>query len=392
MDSNTLLNILQDWSYWDKPIPESIERDVDLPLELSNDLVLVIQGVRRAGKSTLLTQLIDRYDLDKKHCTFVNFEESRLSSYLSYELLQNIVDAVRAENPGQKQYYFFFDEIQNIDGFEKWLHTQLERPNENHFVITGSNASLLSGELGSKLTGRHLTVTLYPFSFNEFRRQFPKKTVDDYIELGGFPRALVSPDRERLLGEYFSNIIERDIRERVKARSALPLHELLQMVFESCGSETSLRKLAGTSGLTGDTVGRYLEMAESAYIIQSCPFFTHSMKQQVVRNKKYYPIDTALRARVIIQGGKDLGKALELLVFLHLKKHHQQVYYWRGTGEVDFVIKDKNGITPYQVSWGDIKPRHEDALVEFYGQFPMANEAVFINRDNCESWLLSGKV
>lgn len=388
LDSQALLTVLEDWNYWNKPLPETVLRNVTLPKHLQNDLVLVIQGVRRCGKSTLLTQLMRYYRLNPDACVLVNFEDPRLASTLTFEILQQIVQVAYQRLPKAKKYYFFFDEIQNVECWQKWLYSQLERPGPNHFIITGSNASLLSGELGTTLTGRHKTLELYPFSFLEFRSVFQNASLQQYLEQGGFPKVVLAKE-EGLLQEYFNDIVERDIRERLRARSGLPLRQLLQMVFESCGSEISLRKLAGACGLTADTVGLYLHMAESAYLIGSCPYFAYSAKQQSIRNKKYYAIDTALRQAVITQTGKDWGKKLETIVFFYLKRQYLNVYYWRGKGEVDFVTHSKDGITPYQVSWEGGKARHEVALTEFYAQHRDANEAIFIHQDNAESFLMT---
>ncbi|MBI4356803.1 MAG: ATP-binding protein [Gammaproteobacteria bacterium] len=392
MDTTSLTTILSDWSYWDKPIPKAVPRIVHLPKRLSSDLVLVIQGVRRCGKSTFLRQLIKHYQLDPQVCTVANFEDPRLAAHLTHELLQKIVEVAHVRQPKAKKYYFFFDEIQNVELWEKWLHAELERPKNHYFVITGSNATLLSGELGTALTGRHLTVPLFPFNFQEVQQVYPKASFVEYLEKGGFPRVLLDKEGVQLLPEYFNDIVERDIRERVRARSSQSIKQLLQMVFEACGSEVSLRKLAGACGLTADTVSIYLNVSESAYLIGSCPFFAYSERQQLVRNKKYYPIDSALRTSVITPTGLDKGKSLEIAVFWHLLKHFKAVYYWRGKGEVDFIVRGKDGITPHQVSLDGIKPRHEAALEDFYTHHKNANEAVFVTSENAESFFIRPSV
>src|SRR5262249_26807553 len=147
---------------------------------------------------------------------------------------------------------FFFDEIQQVAGWHRWLRAELDRGARRTFVITGSNAHLLSGELSSSLTGRHLTVDLYPFDLDEYRQVKPKATVLDYLEDGGFPAPLLGPDGDRLLRAYFNDIVERDVRERVGARSTQPLRQLAQMVFESAGSEVSTRRLGGALGIAPD--------------------------------------------------------------------------------------------------------------------------------------------
>lgn len=176
LSNQSLIEILKDWSFWELPVAPSLDRQIALPEQLYTDLLLIIQGVRRCGKSTLLMQLPKRYNLKTTHCYYCNFEDPRLLGSLDHTLLSQIISLARKEIPSNENCYFFFDEIQNVEHWEKWLHTQLERPKNNYFVVTGSNAHLLSGEFATALTGRHLTVELFPFSFKECRHFFLKKT------------------------------------------------------------------------------------------------------------------------------------------------------------------------------------------------------------------------
>lgn len=388
LDKQTLEAVLKDWNFWDKTPPPSIPRRVleSLP-RLVPDLVFVIQGVRRSGKSTLLVQLMDRMSLNPLDCTFVNFEDPRLSSTLDFKLLDAVVSLSHERRPHGGPLYFFFDEIQNVDQWQKWFHRKMERPGTESFVITGSNASLLAGDLSTALTGRHVTVELFPFDWNEYRLVHPGGSIEDFMRQGGFPRVLTYENPETLLREYFTDIIERDVRRHVAARSTTALAQLAKAVFESAGSETSQRSLAGLLGVTADTAGSYLEACEAAYILLRCPYFTYSERQRTARNKKYYPVDLGLRNSVVTKTGGDKGKSLETLVFLHLRKKYKEVCYWRQEREVDLVVRDRSGITPYQVSWEGLKPRHEEALKEFYKTFPEAQSAVTITRENIEEFL-----
>ena len=377
-------HVLADWSFWEKKPVNATSRRVALPDKLQPDLALVIQGVRRCGKSTLLTQLPQHYNLPYAHCFFCNFEDPRLLGQLDYELLDQIVAFARDKISENKACYFFFDEIQQVKNWEKWLHVQLERPKKNYFVLTGSNASLLSGEFGTSLTGRHWTLELYPFNYSEFKQLSLKKTFKDYLQRGGFPRPLTLEQPFHLLQEYFDDIILRDIVQRVNARNADSVKQVVKMAFDACGSELSYRKIAAVSGVSVDTVKNYLEACEQAYLLFSCPFFSFSEKKRQTRQKKYYPIDMGLRHAVVYTQGRDYGKSLELLTYLTLKQRYDQVYYWQESrqGEVDFVVNDNGIIIPYQVTWDGIKDRHEKALSNFYEQFPQASEPVFITQES----------
>ena len=187
-------------------------------------------------------QLMGRYGLDPQRCVFVNFEDPRLAGQLDHTVLQALVDAFQAQRPVPACY--FFDEIQRVDGRQRWLRGQLDRPRDLRFVVTGSNAHLLSGELASTLTGRHHRVELFPFDLDEFRALRPGASLADHLAAGGFPAPATSQDAERLLRSYFNDIVERDVRERVGARSSQPLRHLVQMLYESAGSELSVRRVA----------------------------------------------------------------------------------------------------------------------------------------------------
>lgn len=294
------------------------------------------------------------------------------------------------EGRSKRNQYYFLDEIQNVAGWEKWLHIQLERK-QRFFVITGSNYNLLGGNLASALTGRHISLELFPFSFAEFRRAKPRGTFQDYLRRGGFPRPLTAPDGEALLREYFIDIIERDVRRHVSARSTVPLAQIAKATFEAMGSEVSLRNLATAFATTADTVKTYIVAFELAYLAVSCPFFTFSERKSQVRPRKYYPIDLGLRNAIVSTPGRDQGKKLECAVLHHLRRNFRTVYYWRGRGEVDFVVQTPQGLLPIQVSHADTKTRHLAAVEEFAREHPGTLAPKFIDEARAEKLLL-GKV
>ena len=388
MPQSDLLQIARDWSYWDCEPPPSIPRRVDLPGELRPDLALVVQGVRRCGKSTLLGQLVERYALDRQRCLFMNFEDPRVAGSLDFELLQRLVDEFEASlcdrAARNAPVAYFFDEIQHVDGWQRWLRSQIDRPSHRRFVVTGSNGRLLSGELGSSLTGRHLAVELFPFDLDEVRIKEPTMGVREYLHAGGFPAPLGSEDGDRTRRTYFNDIVERDVRERVSARSSAPLRRLGQMLFESAGSKLSMRRIAAALGIAPDTASLYVGALEDAYLVFSCPFFAWSERKRSIRNKKYYPVDTGLRRCVVTRTGKDLGKMLECATYLKLRRTTRDIYYWRGRGEVDFVVLVDGTPTPIQVSWEGPSERHMAALDEFYEAHPQANEAVTVTGESFE--------
>ena len=384
-----LIEILGDWSFWDKCESSSLARQISLPKKLCDDLVLIVQGVRRCGKSTLLMQFPKIYNLALNDCYYCNFEDPRLLGALDHTLLEQVVSIARQKTPQGRPCYFFLDEIQNVKEWEKWLRVQLERPKNNYFVLTGSNSCLLSGEFATALTGRHITIELFPFSLSEYQSLFPKKKLEDYLIAGGFPRVLTFEQPYKLLQEYFNDIILHDVLKRVRSRTPNAIKQVVKMAFDSCGSELSYRKIAAVTDLTVDTVKSYLEACEQAYLLFSCPFFTFSKKKQLIRQKKYYPIDPGLRHAITGNYGRDFGKSLELVVFLKLKQSYGEVFYWQEAmqGEIDFVVMQGKDITPYQITWEGMASRHEKALDSFYEAFPQANEVIFVTKDNAGAFL-----
>ena len=382
MDGKELLDVAATWSFWDGAPPKTIRRTLKLPHSLSNRIALIVQGVRRCGKSTLLAQLIERYGLERRDCLFVNFEDPRLAGCLSFETLERMCRSFAGLRPNAATLTVFLDEVQWVAGWERWLRAKLERPGRFQFVVSGSNAQLLSGELASALTGRHLTVELFPFDLSEFRQVHRSGSVADYLHLGGFPEPLGSDEGDLLLRQYFIDILQRDVRERVGARSSLTLRQIVQMVFESAGSELSLRRIAAASGVAVETVSAYLEACEQAYLLFPCPWFAFSERKRSQRNRKYYPVDTALRRVAVTRTGRDVGKALECATFVELRKRQLDVFYWRAAGEVDFVVQAGSGPTPIQVTLDGATERHLRSLDAFYEAFPHAEEAVIVTMEN----------
>lgn len=376
ISDEVLQQVLADWGGWSQQSERLVPRSILNRFHLSADVVTVIQGVRRCGKSTLLRQLMQTHEIPAESAVFVNFEDPRLFTSLNTDLLDQIFSLSVAGST--EALTFFFDEIQDVTHWQKWMNVQLAKKTPHRFVITGSNSQLLSGELASSLTGRHLRYELFPFDYAEFRQREPDASVETFIRSGGFPAVLDFPEPERLLQQYFVDILEKDIRERVQARSSRPLQAVAKMVLESVGSEMSLRRIAGRVGLSPDTVSHYLQACEDAYLIFGCPFFAYSEAQRMRHNRKFYAIDTAMRRAISSLGGQDLGKDFENLVFLLLRRKTSEISYWRGKGEVDFVVNSATGAIPIQVTYGEPQQRHEDSLAEFYQAFPHANEAIMV--------------
>lgn len=322
----------------------TFSRDESLPRELlpmlpvdNTNHALVISGIRRCGKSTLLRQHIGQAT-DKAF--YLNFDTPKLFRFdiHDFELLDSLI-----EETGRRKLYF--DEIQVVEGWELYVRQKLDQ--KFNVCITGSNASLLSKELGTKLTGRHISKELYPFSYKEYLRfrSLPAdaESFTKYLQDGGFPEFVRSGNSDILTG-LFDDILYRDIAVRYGVRDVMSLKALLLYLAGNFGNLASANKLAGIIGIkTTKTVLEYLSYFEEAYLINRMPKFSYSLKAQYANPQKIYFIDTALSQAITIAFSSNIGHMLENVVYWELRRRYQQLYYFNeNNSECDFVICERN--------------------------------------------------
>ena len=308
--------------------------DIDLPF------ALVISGVRRCGKSTLLLQLIRK----RRNFYYFNFEDPRTASFEAGDF-QKLND-VFSEEYGKADCYFF-DEIQNAQKWELFVRQMLDK--KMHFVLTGSNASLLSKELGTRLTGRHIRFELFPFSFNEFLKITKSKpsinSFKSYMKRGGFPQYL-KDRRNEILYELLNDIIMRDIVVRYNLRNPKLVKEVAIYLLTNIGKEFSYRSLNETFGLGSvNTIISLISYFEDSYLLFTIPRFSYSLKKQIKNPKKVYAIDNGLSATNSASFSEDNGRMFENAVFLHLRRKYKNIFYFREKHECDFLAGEKNNIT-----------------------------------------------
>ena len=313
---------------------------------------IIITGVRRCGKSVFLSQIMN---MISDGFYYINFEDERLSGFDVGDF--NSLYEVCIELFGKNR-TFFLDEVQNIEGWEKWVRRMYE--DGFKFFITGSNARLLSKELATHLTGRHIQFSLYPFNFREFlsfnklefkekelylteKRAEIKKLFSKYVKLGGFPEYLKYMQQE-ILQEYFGNIVQRDVVERYKIKNIKQLRVLAVYLISNSGNMSSYNQLRKLTELRSvNTAINYISYLENAYILFTVPYFSYSLRKQAANPFKTYSIDTGLTGSVSFKFSKDLGRAYENIVALELKRRNSDIYYWKNRQheEVDFVIKEE---------------------------------------------------
>ncbi|MBI9039227.1 MAG: ATP-binding protein [Bacteroidales bacterium] len=308
--------------------PRTLLNEVDI----SDFHVKIVTGIRRSGKSTLLLQLLDKGNFHN----FLSFEDPRLAQFEVNDFFK--LERIFKEFSDSEVY--FFDEIQNIEGWERFIRILHDK--KIRVVISGSNASLLSKELGTSLTGRQITYELFPFSYNEYLIHKEKNeginSFEEYLELGGFPEYLNSNNRNVLI-QLFNDLIYQDIIVRHGLRNAKVIKELGVYLATNIGKEFSYSKLAKTFELGSvNTALSYISYFEDAYLFFTVPRFSYSLKKQAKNQKKIYGIDSGLVSNLSLSFSKDKGRLLENMVFIELKRRSKDVYYFRNRGECDFVV------------------------------------------------------
>jgi len=321
-------------------VNDSIEREKLKELKVEESFAIILSGVRRCGKSTLLRQMIQK----SKNFYYFNFEDP---SAVNFELADfELLNQVFNEEYGQSKYYFF-DEVQNVEKWELFVRAMLDKG--NYFVISGSNASLLSRELGTRLTGRHLNYELFPFSFSEFLKLKNKKphieSFQEYFIKGGFPQYLKS-GRSESLQDLFNDIISRDISIRHKIRNLKSLKEMAVYLITNVGKEFSYNSLKKTFSLGSvNSVISFVSFFEDSYMLFTVPKFDYSIRKQIINPKKVYSIDNGFSVVNSGSFSEDKGKMLENMAFLNLRKKYKEIFYFQENGECDFVIKEGTKIT-----------------------------------------------
>ena len=339
-------------AFWqrDTGIPRTqlveIERVAKLPH------AVIISGLRRVGKSTLLAQLAHR--LGENEFYYVNFEDDRFLDFKTddaNDLYQTLVELF-----GERK-IFLVDEVQNISGWERFVRRFMDMGFK--FYLTGSNASLLSRELGSRLTGRYVLVELFPFSFIEFLhfRQYTAPDLDrlttldtarlgqalgEYMRLGGIPEPLKYPDLP-LLRTLYEDVLYRDIAARYRIDEVRALKELAFFLMSNVACAVSFNKLKEHLRLGSvNTVKNYIEYLENSWLLFTLNVYDYSVKRQQIAAKKVYSIDTGLATAVGFSFSANTGKLLENLVFLALRRMTKEIHYYTTPAgyEVDFYLPE----------------------------------------------------
>lgn len=328
------------------------------------DLIKVITGIRRCGKSTLFELFINylkENNVNEKQIIHINLEDADYD-FKNYKELYNYISK---KLDSEKQYYVFLDEVQNVSEFQKAVDSLYIKKNVDVY-ITGSNAYLLSGELATLLSGRYVEIKMLPLSFKEYISAFNDKNYQqlflNYMKNGGMPGNISilksNPnDIDKYLDGIFSTIVYKDIMARNNISDKLLLESVLKFIFDSIGSPVSAKKISDTLTSKGistsnHTVENYIVAFLESFLIYKVKRFDVKGKNILARDYKFYAVDTGLRSFLLgKKADSDMGHILENIVYLELLRRGYKVYVGKVDNlEVDFVAENRDGLNYFQVA------------------------------------------
>lgn len=329
------------------------------------DLIKIITGIRRCGKSTILEMYINylkEQGIKDEQIIKINLENPDFNFNNYMELYNYVKERLNKE----KKTYVFIDEVQKINEFQKAIDGLYINKNIDLY-ITGSNAYLLSGELATLISGRYVEIKMLPLSFKEYLSAFDEK-IDkqekllDYFKYGALPQTTIlfnkDPDLvDSYLEGVFSTVIYKDIMQRKNINNKLLLDSIIKYIFNNIGSQISTKKISDTltsmnRNTTNHTVENYISALIEAFLIYKVDRFDAKGKEILASGYKYYTVDLGFRTYLLgKKAGQDMGHMLENIVYLELLRRGYKVYTGKVDNlEIDFVAQNKNGIEYYQVS------------------------------------------
>ena len=403
--------IIRDF-YLQKPF-EVHSRELQLPINTQK--IITLMGVRRCGKTSILYETINRLtqSIDKKRILFFNFEDERFE--LNQESLDLILQAYMELYPEieMRETYLFFDEIQNVDGWEKFVRRVYDGVSKNIF-ITGSNSKLLSRDIATSLRGRTITYEVFPLSFREYLAfekieidlhstkslAFIHNRLEKFLHEGAFPEIVLFDDRirEKILQDYYNVMIYKDLIERFEIKNTKALKFFLKRILASSTKLVSVNKIYNDLKSSGFKVGKnslyaYLGYVEDIYL--SLTLDRYSQKITTQTDKKVYSIDIGFNNTLLYKFSDDIGKSMENAVFLELRRRGKEIYYHSDrASECDFVVLEKGTVTEaiqvtYEMENKKTRDREFKGLINACKQYGL-NKGLIITYEEEGSYQESG--
>lgn len=375
-----------------------IFRDINLDNYISSKQVIVITGVRRCGKSSLLFLIKQKMELAESDYCYFNFDDERFVAETDIlDKLLSIHREIYGKNP-----VLFFDEIQNVTNWEKFINRVYEQ--DIKVFITGSNAKLLSSEIATSLTGRNLNIELLPFSFKEIlnfkaidynlnklssaTKSLIVGSFEQFMIQGGFP-LMVKENNPEILNQYFQDILYRDIVARYRLSQVDELRQMAIYFFANASklfSYSTLQKITGIKSLS--TIKNYLGFYNHSYLFFYLQKFDFSLKKQLMNSRKAYSIDQGLNNRIGFNFLENKGRILENIVFIELKRRKVEFFYYSGKNECDFVIMQGTQIkqaiqVTYLISHENIE-REVNGLLEVKDKYNITDLMMLVYDDELQ--------
>jgi predicted AAA+ superfamily ATPase len=328
-------------------------------------VIKVVTGVRRCGKSTLFKLYIDwllETGVSPKQIIYINLEELEYENLLNY---RDLYDYIKARLYKDGYTYVFIDEVQNCKNYEKVVDSLFVKDNVDVY-ITGSNAYMLSGELATLLSGRYVQTSMLPLSFAEYvdfigvEEKDLSSAFQTYLRFGAFPATAILNEQEALAHSYldgiYNSILIKDVAVRLGIIDVSVLSSIIKVLFPNVGIPLSVKKIADKINSTGrsisvNTVDKYLQALCDSYLFYKVERYDIRSEQNLKTQGKYYAVDSGIREMLLSNSTHDLGHLLENTVYLELLRRGEKVNIGKmAEKEIDFVSKDTNGTTYYQVS------------------------------------------
>ncbi|MEX2485275.1 MAG: ATP-binding protein [Brumimicrobium sp.] len=392
-------NNISKYNFWEEKPEIGFERKEYtnwLKQFMNNRLIKVLVGQRRTGKSYILRQLINHLienGVSKENTLYINTEYTAFDFLKNYKALDQFIKAYKKHFSIKGKYYIFVDEVQQIEEWEKLVNSYSQDFTEDvEIVITGSNSSLLSGELATLLSGRYVKIQVYPFSFEEYigchkvKRQ--RSSFLKYLNTGGLPELLnldTEETKRHYLGALRDTILLRDVIQRHQIKDSSLLTDVFKYLANNISTLTSITNLVNyfsskKRSTTYDTIANYISYMEHTYIIHKCERFDVRGKEVIGGNAKYYLNDLSFKNFIYGSNQHGYGYLLENLVYLILSAHGYAVYVGHlRNKKIDFVAQ-KDDITKYiQVAYS----------VEEETTNEREKSALLSIRDNHEKWIIT---
>ena len=415
MNKSELIEILQDWNFWRKNLDVGVARNEYLASVkkcLSTNQVVTVTGPRRAGKSYIMRQAakdLMESGTPKDNVLMVNFEDPRFAE-LDAKLLEQMYETYLEFLSPKGQPVLLLDEIQEVTGWEKWVRYMHELKKAK-LIVSGSNAKLLSRELGTLLTGRHLDVTVFPLSFREFlafndviikdkldaveKRIKIRSLLRAYLEHGSFPEVALSEQKKEILLGYFEDLVNKDLLRRFSVRKPQELKALVKFYLSNVATLTTCNSIENFLKISGATIEKFSGYLEQVYLVFFLKRFSFKVKEQEKNPRKVYAVDTGLSNAVGFRFSENLGKLAENVVFLELKRRQTfnpelELYYWKDVHhrEVDFVLKEGTTMTQLiQVCWNvdDAQTKERELRSLTKAMQELETETALVVTEDCEA-------